>query len=85
MNTMKELSEDLKDNQYYVELLDELIEEHNIELKNRLQKGDGYTQFIQEQSKMLMNNTINLVREREISFIEASSIAIDEWKEKIFK
>tara|TARA_R110002096_G_scaffold111268_2_gene242936 strand:- start:448 stop:705 length:258 start_codon:yes stop_codon:yes gene_type:complete len=84
MNATEELSEDLKNNQYYVELLDELIEEKDMELKNRLQKGDGYTQFIQEQSKVLMNNTMDLVRDREVSFIEASSIAIEDWKERTF-
>lgn len=82
---MKELSEDLRDHQYYIELLDELIEEQNMELKNHLQKSDGYTQFIQEQSKMLMNNTINLVKEREVSFMEASAIAIDDWKARTFQ
>lgn len=81
---MEELSEDLKDHQYYVELLNELLEENDMELKNRLQKGDKYTQFINDQSRLLMDKTIALIREREVSFIDASSKAIEEWKENTF-
>ena len=81
---MEELSEELKDQQYYAKLLDELIEENNLELKNHLQKGDTYSQFIHEQSKLLLNDTIDIVRETEVSFLEASSIVIAQWKEKTF-
>lgn len=84
MKIMEELSEGLKDHQYYYELLDVLIEENDMELKNRLQKGDGYTRFIQDQSKVLMDSTIEMVREREISFQEASSIVLEAWREKTF-
>ena len=82
---MEKLSEELKNEQYYLTLLDALIEENDMELKNRLQKGDLYTQFIQEQSKVLMENTITLIREKEVSFLEASQIVIKEWKEKTFQ
>ena len=82
---MQELSEELKNEQYYLTLLDALIEENDMELKNRLQKGDLYTQFIQEQSKVLMENTITLRRDKEVSFLEASQIVIKEWKEKTFQ
>lgn len=77
---MEELSEDLKDHQYYTELLNELIEENDMELKNRLQKGDRYSKFINEQSRLLMDKTIALIKEQEVSFIEASSTVIEEWK-----
>lgn len=77
---MEELSEDLKDHQYYTELLNELIEENDMELKSRLQKGDRYSQFINEQSRLLMDKTIALIKEQEVSFIEASSTVIEEWK-----
>ncbi|SFZ94857.1 hypothetical protein SAMN05428642_105138 [Flaviramulus basaltis] len=82
---MEKLSEELKNEQYYLTLLDALIEENDMELKNRLQKGDLYTQFIQEQSKVLMENTIVLRRDKEVSFLEASQIVIKEWKEKTFQ
>ena len=82
---MEKLSEELKNEQYYLTLLDALIEENDMELKNRLQKGDLYTQFIQEQSKVLMENTIALKRDKEVSFLEASQIVIKEWKEKTFQ
>tara|TARA_R110002050_G_scaffold271612_3_gene415125 strand:+ start:16802 stop:17050 length:249 start_codon:yes stop_codon:yes gene_type:complete len=82
---MEKLSEELKNEQYYLTLLDALIEENDMELKNRLQKGDLYTQFIQEQSKVLMENTITLRRDKEVSFLEASQIVIKEWKEKTFQ
>lgn len=84
MKTREELSEGLKDHQYYNELLDALIEENDMELKNRLQRGDGYTQFIQERSKVLMDSTIEMVRDQGISFQEASSIVLEEWKERNF-
>jgi hypothetical protein len=84
METMEELSEGLKDHQYYGELLDALIEENDMELKNRLQIGDGYTRFIREQSKVLLDGTIELIRQRGISFSEASSIVLEGWKEKTF-
>ncbi|KKK95198.1 hypothetical protein LCGC14_2675210, partial [marine sediment metagenome] len=34
MKTMEPLSEELKDNQYYVELLDALVEENDMQLKH---------------------------------------------------
>ncbi len=55
-----------------------------MELKNRLQMGDGYTQFIRDQSKVLMDTTIELVREKGISFQEASDIALEGWRERTF-
>lgn len=84
MKIMEELSERLKDHQYYYELLDALIEENDMELKNRLQIGDGYTQFIWDQSKVLMDTTIEMVREKGISFQEASDIALEGWRERTF-
>ena len=84
MKIMEELSEGLKDHQYYYELLDALIEENDMELKHRLQIGDGYTQFIRDQSKVLMDTTIELVREKGISFQEASDIALEGWRERTF-
>jgi len=82
---MSELSEELKNEQYYYSVLDTLIDDHDIELKNRLQLADGYTQFIQEQSKALMESTINIIRKDEISFLEASEKALEEWKFKNFQ
>jgi len=82
---MNKLSEELQSEQYYINLLNEIIEEKDIEMKNYLQKGDNYTSFINEQSERLMNTTIELIRTREISFLEASSIIVEEWKEKTFK
>jgi hypothetical protein len=84
MEIMEELSEGLKDHQYYYELLDALIEENDMELKNRLQMGDGYTQFIQDQSRVLMDSTIEMVREKGVSFQESSTIVLEGWKERTF-
>ena len=85
MNIMEPLSEELQDNQYYVTLLDELIEENDLELKHRLQKEDTYARFINEQAGFLMDRTIDYIRENEVSFPLASSIVIEQWKERMFK
>jgi hypothetical protein len=55
-----------------------------MELKNRLQMGDGYTQFIQDQSRVLMDSTIEMVREKGVSFQESSTIVLEGWKERTF-
>ncbi|TBN14396.1 hypothetical protein [Hyunsoonleella pacifica] len=81
---MKELSEDLKNNLYYLEIIDALIEEYNIELKNSYQLRDEYTEFIQNESARLMDDTVKLIREKEISFIQASATVIEDWKEQTF-
>ncbi|GGD13400.1 hypothetical protein GCM10011368_14220 [Hyunsoonleella pacifica] len=83
-NIMKELSEDLKNNLYYLEIIDALIEEYNIELKNSYQLRDEYTEFIQNESARLMDDTVKLIREKEISFIQASATVIEDWKEQTF-
>ena len=84
MKTMEPLSEELKDNQYYVSLLDELIKENDQELKYRLQKADTYSRFINEQASLLMDRTIEYIRENETSFSMASSTLIEQWKERMF-
>lgn len=84
MNVMEPLSEELRDNQYYVALLDELVEENNMELKHRLQKADTYARFINDQAALLMDETIDYIRENEVSFALASSIVIEQWKERMF-
>lgn len=81
---MEALSEELKDNQYYVELLDTLVEENDIEMKHRLQKADDYAQFINEQAEMLMDDTITYIRKNEVSFPEASSKILADWSERMF-
>lgn len=81
---MNELSEDLKNNLYYLEIIDALIEEYNIELKNSYQLRDEYTEFIQNESARLMDDTVKLIREKEISFIQASATVIEDWKEQTF-
>jgi len=83
-NIMNELSEDLKNNLYYLEIIDALIEEYNIELKNSYQLRDEYTEFIQNESARLMDDTVKLIREKEISFIQASATVIEDWKEQTF-
>tara|TARA_R110000765_G_scaffold9911_3_gene30856 strand:- start:39546 stop:39803 length:258 start_codon:yes stop_codon:yes gene_type:complete len=85
MKIMEPLSEELQDNRYYVTLLDELIVENDLELKHRLQKADTYARFINEQAGLLMDKTIDYIRENEVSFPLASSIVIDLWKERMFK
>lgn len=85
MNTMEPLSEELKDNQYYVSLLDELIEENDLELKHRLQKADTYAKFIKEQAGLLMDETIAYIRKNEVDFPNASSVVIEQWKERMFR
>ncbi len=85
MNIMEPLSEELKDNQYYVSLLDELIKENNLELKHRLQKADTYARFINEQAGLLMDETIEYIRENEVAFTIASSVIIENWKERMFR
>ena len=84
MKIMEPLSEELKDNQYYVSLLDELIEENDQALKHRLQKADTYARFINEQAGLLMDGTIDYIRENETSFSIASSTLIEQWKERMF-
>lgn len=84
MKIMEPLSEELKDNQYYVSLLDELIEENDHTLKHRLQKADTYARFINEQAGLLMDQTIDYIRENETSFSIASTTLIEQWKERMF-
>lgn len=81
---MEALSEDVKDNQYYVELLDTLVEENDMELKHRLQKADNYAQFINEQAEMLLDDTITYIRKNEVSFPDASSRILSDWSERMF-
>ena len=81
---MKALTEELQDNQHYVALLDALVEENDIEMKNRLQKADTYGRFINEQAGILMDKTIDHIREENASFQIASSIVLEEWKDRIF-
>lgn len=85
MKTMEPLSEELKDNQYYVSLLDALIEENDMELKHRLQKADTYARFINEQAGLLMDETINHIEKNEVAFPIASSLVIEQWKERMFR
>lgn len=84
MKIMEPLSEELKDNQYYVSLLDELIVENDQLLKHRLQKADTYARFINEQAGLLMDQTIDYIRENETSFSIASTTLIEQWKERMF-
>ncbi len=84
MNIMEPLSEELQDNQYYVTLLDELVEENDMELKHRLQKADTYGRFINEQAGLLMDDTIVYQKENEVSFSLASSMVVGQWKEHMF-
>jgi hypothetical protein len=81
---MEPLSEELQDNQYYVALLDELVEENDIELKHRLQKADTYAQFINDQAGLLMDKTIDYIKSNEVSFVLASNIVVEQWKERMF-
>ncbi|SNZ01430.1 hypothetical protein [Flagellimonas pacifica] len=84
MNTMEPLSEELKDNQYYVNLLDVLIEENDQEMKHRLQKADTYAQFVNEQAGILMDETIDYIREHSVDFQIASSRVLDGWRDRMF-
>ncbi len=84
MNIMEPLSEELRDNQYYVSLLDELIEENDLALKHRLQIADTYAQFINDQASLLMDNTITYIKENGVSFSLASSAVLGQWKERMF-
>jgi len=81
---MEALSEELQDNQYYVALLDALIEENDMELKHRLKKTDTYAQFVNEQAGILMDKTIDHIREHETSFAISSTQIVDEWKQRMF-
>ena len=85
MNIMEPLSPELKDNQYYVALLDELIGENDLELKHRLQKEDVYGRFVNEQAVLLMDETVAFISTKEVPFVVASSAVIESWKEKMFK
>jgi hypothetical protein len=85
MKTMEPLSEELKDNQYYVSLLNALIEENDMELKHRLQKADTYTTFINEQAGLLMDETIDYIEKKEVEFPIASSIVVEQWKVRMFQ
>ena len=85
MKTMEPLSEELKDNQYYVSLLDALIEENDMELKHRLQKADTYARFINEQAGLLMDETIDHIEKKEVEFPIASSIVVEQWKVRMFR
>lgn len=81
---MEALSEELQDNQYYVELLDTLVEENDMEMKHRLQRADTYARFINEQAGILMDKTIDYIREENSSFPIASSIVLEEWAARLF-
>lgn len=85
MNIMEPLSPELKDNQYYVALLDELIKENDLELKHRLQKADIYGRFVNEQAALLMDDTLDFISKNEVPFPIASSAVVESWKEKMFK
>lgn len=85
MNIMEPLSEELRDNQYFVSLLDELIVENDMELKHRLQKADTYARFINEQAGLLMDEIIEYIRKNEVAFHLASSVVIENWKERMFR
>lgn len=85
MNIMEPLSPQLKDNQYYIALLDELIGENDLELKHRLQKADVYGRFVNEQAALLMDETVAYISKNEVSFPVASSAVVESWKEKMFK
>ncbi len=85
MKTMEPLSEELRDNQYYVSLLDTLIEENDLELKHRLQKADTYAKFINEQAGLLMDETIEYIGKHEVAFPVASSVVVEQWKERMFQ
>ncbi|NYJ28222.1 hypothetical protein [Allomuricauda sp. ARW1Y1] len=85
MKTMEPLSEELRDNQYYVALLDTLIEENDLELKHRLQKADTYAKFINEQAGLLMDETVDYIRKKEVAFPIASSAVVEQWKERMFQ
>ena len=81
---MEPLSEKLQDKQYYIELLDSLIEENDMEIKHRLQKADTYSRFIGEQAAVLMDKTTDYIRENESSFAIASSIILENWTTRMF-
>lgn len=85
MKTMEPLSEELKDNQYYVSLLDALIQENDLELKHRLQKADTYAKFINEQAGLIMDETIDYIGKNEVAFPIASSVVVEQWKERMFR
>ena len=85
MKTMEPLSEELKDNQYYVSLLDALIQENDLELKHRLQKADTYAKFINEQAGLIMDETIDYIGKNEVPFPIASSVVVEQWKERMFR
>jgi len=82
--TMEPLSEELKDEQYYVSLLNELIEENDMALKHRLQKADIYAKFLHEQASVLMDQTIDHVAKHEVGFPIASALMLENWKERMF-
>ncbi|WP_251805977.1 hypothetical protein KCTC52924_03514 [Arenibacter antarcticus] len=82
---MESISIELKDNQYYITLLDQLIEETDMSLKHRLQKADTYARFINEQAGLLKDQTIDYVSENDVSFQIASSHVIELWKGRMFK
>lgn len=81
---MEPLPKELQDNQYYVSVLDALIVERNISIKHRLQKADTYAQFLNEQAGKLMDETIEIIRLDEVSFLEASNSALESWKQRMF-
>ncbi|KKN14865.1 hypothetical protein LCGC14_0991890, partial [marine sediment metagenome] len=53
-------------------------------LKHRLQKADTYARFINEQAGLLMDETIEYIREREVAFPVASETVVAQWKERMF-
>lgn len=81
---MEALSEELMDHRMYVELMDELVEENDMEMKHRLQKADTYGRFINEQASVLMDRAIDFTREENVAFPIASAIILAAWKEEMF-
>lgn len=79
------LSDALKKEQYYYKLLDDLISENNLKMKNELQTGDNYEEFISNKSQKILDRVIKLMETKEIPYLNAEQIIIKEFIDNNYK
>lgn len=82
---MDNISSDLAKEQYYYTLIDALITEHDLELKNRLQTEDRYEDYVSEHASKLLDDVIAIRDEKNIEYLNAEQIALEAFKAQYFK
>ena len=80
-----EVTDDIKTAHYFYEMIESLFEENNPALIGTIESDDKKVDFIFHLSKETFNRTKVLQSEKEISFVEASDIAVEELKIRHFE